>query len=455
MNPAYLRLTVLNNGVVSVSPADAGGDGPRVEAMPNGSVRSLYVDTDGSQILSIRAGSEIEAIKLIEFESLFARAQPPAERDSFGGPFVETTKPIRLPDGREGKVTVSKDASGHQWESGTVPQSDSDGFGHPGRTWVKITHPRNDTLHPGSHQGGETVELGRDRYTTKAGKHIDSNYTLVGTKEKDSMGRDTSVTVRAGYSPSTGREEHSSTVRADDGTRSWTNVMRQHDGSWSITTVTVDKDGNGTKHITEGRGDTVTRDETKDAEPSDAGPDKGDKDDSGESGSDPDPKKDHSGDSPTGDGEGTSEGNPDAGLSFDAVRLALLLGDDVDLGDGIDTLGDLDGLLRPWIDRIIATAKQGGGGGRDEALDDLGAPPLVGFDLHGYEEDELKDHDSMGRPRPIFGSLVEIADAVGAAQSGVDASTVKVGLEQLERVAQGFSLAAMTLNGAISAANPS
>ena len=67
----------------------------------------------------------------------------------------------------------------------------------------------------------------------------------------------------------------------------------------------------------------------------------------------------------------------------------------------------------------------------------------------------MKDYDSMGRPRPIFGSLVEIADTVGAAQSGVDASTVEVGLEQLERVAQGFSLAAMTLNGAISAANPS
>ena len=72
---------------------------------------------------------------------------------------------------------------------------------------------------------------------------------------------------------------HSSTVRADDGTRSWTNVIRQRDGSWSITTVTVDKDGNGTKHTTEGKGDTVTSDNTTKAEPSDAGPDKGGKDD--------------------------------------------------------------------------------------------------------------------------------------------------------------------------------
>ena len=358
MNPTLARLTVLDNGVIRVSLAHDDGTGPQVMTTPDGTVQTLEVDEDGSRVLTIRSASdEIEAVRFVEHGPLLAAD----EQRSFGGPFVERSRPITLPDGREGTVTISKDASGHEWRSGKVPQSiDKSGYGSAARTWVLTIHPPNDRLHPSSHRGGESVELGRDRYTRKNGEHIDSNYTVVRTHERDAMGRDTSVSVRSAYSPDTGRQEHSSVVRTDDGTRSWTNVSRGQDGSWSMVTVTVDKDGHGTKHTTEGKGDQVTRDETTDADPSDAGPDKGE---DGDSGSDPDPDPDSSS-APTGDGEQTSEGNPDGGLPFDAVELARLLGDDWDLGDGIDTLGDLDRALRPWIDQIIAAARRGGGGYR-------------------------------------------------------------------------------------------
>jgi hypothetical protein len=443
MDPALARLTVLDNGVVRVSLAHDDGTGPQVMTAPDGTVQTLEVDADGSRILTIHAASdEIEAVKFVESGPLLAAE----EQSSFGGPFVERTRPIKLPDGREGTVTTSRDASGHEWQSGTVPQSiDKSGYGTPARTWVLVIHPPDDLLHPSSHRGGESLELGRDRYTKKNGEHVDSNYTVVRTHEKDSMGRDTSVSVRSAYSPDTGREEHSSAVRADDGTRSWTNVSRGQDGSWSIVTVTVDKDGKGTKHVTEGKGDQVTRDETTDAAPSDAGPDKGR---DGDSGSDPDPDKGGSS-APTGDGEQTSEGNPDGSLPFDAVELARLLGDDWDLGDGIDTLGDLDRALRPWIDRIIATARHGAGGtGPGEVLDTLGAPPPIEFALTGYEQDELADHDSLGRPRPIFGSLVEVDDAVDAAGSTGESARSAVVTADLVRIAHGFSYAASTVNRA-------
>jgi hypothetical protein len=430
-NPGMSRfadLTVLADGTIVVSAAGIDDARTHVTTFIDGSVVSIEPMTGGTRHVTYRDGEFIDTALIVDPHVSFDSAQ-----DSFGGPWVEGKRSVRLRDGRFAEVTVNVDASGHKWESGKVPQHiDAHGRGIPGRDWLRILHPPGDRLHPSSDHRGETIELGRSRYVFPSGRVDDHNYTTVGRREVDSMGRDTRVHVTSGYSPATGEETHWSSVKANDGTSSYTHVTRQTDGHWSIVTVTRDAHGHGTKHTVAGRGEQVTRDETEDVDDTtedDGGSNDGNDDGHGSH----DGPEDDGSDAPVGDGEGTSEGNPDAGLPFDRVSLARLLGPDWDLGEELDTLGDVEAHLRPWIERIVAAARSGTVGVHEE-LDTLGAPPVIGFDLTGYEHDEMEELDSLGRPPPIFHSTVEI-DTAGEVTS----------LVALEGVASSFATAAATL----------
>ena len=153
-------------------------------------------------------------------------------------------------------------------------------------------------------------------------------------------------------------------------------------------------------------------------------------------------------DSPVGDGDagGYQEGNPDGPWDpFDKVGLARLLGGDWEGREDLDTLGDLEGFMRPWLDRLFATAASGVGGGASagEMLDTLGAPPEIDeLYLVGAEHDEYDELDSLGRPPPIFGGIVETT-VVRAGEAVRSAATIT----ELVTIAEG-------LTGAAEAAGP-
>lgn len=119
------------------------------------------------------------------------------------------------------------------------------------------------------------------------------------------------------------------------------------------------------------------------------------------------------------------------------VDIRELIGDDWQGDEDLDTLGDLDALMRPWLDRIRAALAAGGSGQPDtgELLDTLGASPVINVYLAGYEPDDLADYDSLGRPRPIFGTRLKVTVDM-AQKAGTSALSVSELLIAAEPFAQ-------------------
>jgi hypothetical protein len=327
-----------------------------------------------------------------------------------------------------GRATIERsgDGTGHFWEKGHRPQTVKDGWLTPAHDWVTIWHPSRDAQHPGGGRTRESVTLGTSH--EPGGR---ATYTTVTVVEKDRHGHETQrVSVTDRYSHRDGSRDHDVVIRHADGSSVHQTRHTTKDGHWEDTTTTRDKDGHYTRHHSTGTG---SRTETYEKTESDEDPEPGQ--------DTPDPEPPDT-DSPLGDGTGGDEGNPDGPLAgLDAVTLRRLLGEDWEGPEEFDTLGDVDAALRPFMDRIRATLASGatsGGGSPGELLDTLGAPPIVGLDLTGVEEDELADHDSLGRPPPLLRTELE-----AMARDPLRTSALTV--TELQGVAESFALTAATV----------
>jgi hypothetical protein len=444
-----VQLRVWQSGEYSLVSEGQDGSQTLLDHYGSGIVRYVEVDDEGWRKTVFAMAREDGSIDTALLEPVdnpphtgwldpLARAEL---RNELGDGFFGEWKvgpPIvkHLPDG--GVVTIIRegDGTGHYWERGVRTEGRSATTLVPERTWLKSWHPTHDPMHPKAASGvREATEWGRVKEPKgfHGGGHTNYTKTTITYPAGAGGGRHT-IVDQSSFNPTTGDREHSVTIKHADGTqsRSWTRTTT--DGSWHITTITTDEHGRGQKHVTEGKGDKVTKDKTEDVDQGDS---------EGESGSeeqgDADPPDK---DSPVGDGDtgGYQEGNPDGPWDpFDKVALARLIGEGWEGTEDLDTLGDLEGLMRPWMDRLIATAGSGAGSGSPgELLDTLGAPPEIDeLYLTGVEYDELADHDSLGRPPPIFGGTVETT-GVDAGEAVTSAATIS----ELVTIAEGLTGAA-------------
>jgi len=408
-----------------------------VEVDPDGWRRAVFVKTGEDGSVETAAIDPHDDPPRTGWLDPLARAEL---RNELGDGFFGEWKvgpPIvkHLPDG--GVVTIIRegDGTGHYWERGTRTEGQIGGVLTPERTWLKSWHPSADPMHPKAATGvRESTEWGRVKEPKgyHGGGHTNYTKTTITYPAGAGGGRNT-IVDHSSYNPTTGDRDHSVSVKHADGTHSTSFSHTSTDGSWRIVTTTTDASGHGQRHTTTGKGDVVTSDKTEDV-------DQGDSDTgSSNEGQDADPPDK---DSPVGDGDagGYQEGNPDGPWDpYDTVRLARLIGEDWEGGEDLDTLGDLEGFMRPWLDRLAATAASGVGGvSAGEVLDTLGAPPEIDeLYLTGVEQDELADHDSLGRPPPIFGGVLE-ADAITAGAATGSAASITA----LATIAEGFTGAA-------------
>lgn len=321
-----------------------------------------------------------------------------------------------------GMVRIDRDhyPGGHVVERGHTPGRTADEVFTPESRWVRYYHPYGER--PLEHQ-----PPGRTRHTTELGEtHLRegrSVHTIISVTGRDAQGRTWHSAERSDYVPSTGQTIHTTMVSDASGNRSWSSVDRHADGTWSITTTTVNhRHQEGRTHVTTGRGDQVTSDETTDFDGEE--PDEPDEPDPPEldEPDDDEERRRHGGSdhSPVGDGtDGTQEGNPDADLArvdLDALgRFARRMRDEGELLDG---LGDIDPHLVPWLDRLAAVAGSGGPVVEGELVDSLGAPPPVSVDPGSLPvPDEFRDLDALGRPLPapppVVDRSISVTDLTG------------------------------------------
>jgi hypothetical protein len=417
--PADIRLRLWETGEYSLTSEGADGSRSVVRLHANGVVSTQEIAADGSG----RAEFVLAVDDGIQFVFTAAPTDVPRPgydrvvRGELDGPWTSGSVIDRgLPDGGHIKVTRDGDGTGHYWEAGSRTAGvDAEGWMHPGRDWVTSFHPSRDLQHPGGSGHQESTEWG----TVHDPSGQDRHYTTATVTTRDEAGRVVSrVWESASYSANGDRDHGAGVTNASGGSVTWSNTSE--DGSWRITTITTDEHGDGTRHTTSGKGDEVTGDETT--------PEHRDPNDT-DVHENPDPPDE----APSGDGaDDGHEGNPDAG--FDSVSLRRLIGDDWRGPEDLDALGDVEARLRPWLDRLAATLASGAGGGGEELLDTLGAPPFAGLDLTGVHHDALEELDALGRPRPIIDTILEPATVV-IGQEETSAASIR----HLQTVAEVFA----------------
>lgn len=434
--PADIRLTVWRTGTYMLASGGADGTWNALQLDDDGGLTSVSVAADGGrEIRRWRVGEGgLDATDAVAVRARFALyATGPGStyddlaRAELDGPW-KAGKVIDkdLADGGHLHIERDGDGTGHFWEKGSRSAGTLDGVGSEGRDWLKVWHPFDDARHPGHAQRRDSVEMG----TTNSPWGGSSTYRIVKERTRDDTGRERTVWDRSDSAVG-GDTFHAAGVKDFDGTRSTTSSVTHADGSGTITTTTTDAQGNGTKHVTSyDSSGATTKDETEDyhEEPHD------DEDDEHE-------PKDTAG-APVGDGtDGAGEGNPDSVLAgFDRIDLRRLLGPGHDGADDLDTLGDLDARLRPWLDRIAGALTAGGGGGGD-LLDTLGAPPFEAIPFPVEGPDETEELDSLGRPRPIFLHGALLAATAGVELQGVSAASIA----ELHAAAEQVAVVGVTL----------
>lgn len=430
-----VQLRVWQTGEYSLISDGQDGSQTTLDHYGSGVVRYVEVDDEGWRRTVFAMAREDGAI---ETALLDAADNPPHTgwfdpivRQELGDGFFGNWKPIKiekaLPDGGHIIIQRGRDATGHFWESGQRTEGRSGTKITGAREWTTSWHPAHDAQHPGGTGGRTSTTMGRVHEPKGYGTGY-SSYTTVRTEVPLSGGGKHVVTRHSEYNITTGDRTESASVKQPDGSNYKAWRTEHKDGTWSQDEVSTDKNGNGTKHHTEGRGNTTTKDETKPVTRSSS--------ESG-GGDDEDPPPDDDGASPVGDGEGGQEGNPDGPWGdFDRVSLARLLGPSWEDREDMDTLGDFYGSIAPWLGRIVAAARAWRhDGGSGELVDSLGQPPPIDtYLLSGVEYDEFADHDSLGRPPPIFGGTVET--------TGIDAGvalTSAATITDLVAIADGLS----------------
>jgi hypothetical protein len=436
-----VRLRLWQEGEYTLVSDGQDGSQSQLDHYGSGVVRYVEVDDEGWRKTVFAMAREDGLIET----ALLADNPPhtgwfdPITRQELGDGFFGNWKPIKiekaLPDGGHITIQRGRDATGHFWESGQRTEGRSGHAITGAREWTTSWHPAHDAQHPGGTGGRTSTTMGRVHEPQGYGTGY-SSFTTVRTEVPLSGGGKHVVTRHSEYNITTGDRTESAAVKQPDGShyKAWRTDHK--DGTWSQDEVSTDKHGNGTRHHTEGRGNTTTKDETKPVTKNSS--------DSG-GGEDEDPPPDDDGSAPVGDGESGHEGNPDGPWGdFDRVSLARLLGPSWEDREDLDTLGDFYGSIAPWLGRIVAAARAWGADGRGgELLDTLGQPPPIDtYLLTGVEYDEFADHDSLGRPPPIFGGMLE------ADLATVGERTSAVTVSELAAIAEGFT-------GLAAAATPS
>ena len=341
------------------------------------------------------------------------------------------------------KATISRsfDDEGHIWEKGHRPEVRTEDSIIPARDWVKSYHPAH-----GQEPASSTEWGTRQAPDGMKGVIGQEHYTTTTTHVQSSAGEYT-VVVGGSYNPTTGTHETSVEVTQPDGSQYKASEARNKDGSkQEVRTQMPAGDGPGTKEVTTTAKDGTVTKKTETVEKSSDGGEKSKK--GKESDPEPDPETDKG--LPTGDDNPGSGGdNPDGPFSGqDPISLAKLLGTKPhDLDDG-DTLGDLERQMGPYTEEMLRAALAlVGGKDPGELLDTLGAPPVVGFDLYGVEDDELKDYDSLGRPPSFGGGHISRAAIEGATVDATSAASTASLLAALDKIAVTAAPGLVSRNG--------
>lgn len=355
---------------------------------------------------------------------------------------------------------------GRGHETGSSTRGVSEEGINPAKSWIKIDVNDDKDNPMGQHDDGHSsVEFG----TESNPDGTSTEYTISRHEKPDGS----SSMDRTDWSSNgdTGSAASSTDV---NGNTSTTEVARHADGSYTIKTRTVDKNGNGTEQtdsvdkdgkITNGEpktvkgGKIVAGPTAGNADGSEGSDDSGDGDhndnadsnvadnanDSGPPDDDdhPDPDADAQTGLPAGDGDdGDQEGNPDGRLAgMDRDTLLALVGRAWRGEEGVDSLGDTNARYGRWLGALRAVVAAGGTiGSTGEELDSLGAP-IPGFDFSGgggSHQDE--DLDSLGRP------VIDL-DIVPRPRPGPDGMT-RLGslLDLCAQLAAGSATVAVSVN---------
>ncbi|MEU2350576.1 hypothetical protein [Modestobacter sp. NPDC049651] len=426
-----MRLTMWKSGRFSLASEGDDGSSSFLWVDPSGGVTTDVAGTDGVRHRTFVTAAERGVAVSVALPAEPAGPAPVYDaelRGALDGPW-KAGVPIDkvLPSGAHVHIDRDGDGTGHFWEHGTRTRVvDADGFETPAVDWTRVFHPYGDAQHGGDRRQRESSEWGTK--TLSNGDRITFSGLKVTTR--DDAGGERTVWERGEYNPRTGEQSRGVTVDNPDGTHSTTWSDTGPGSSWRVVTETTDRNGDGTRHESHGHGDTVD----------------GESDEDVHGGTDGDEDPNDPATQPAGDGEGATEGDPD-GVPFDAVTLRELIGDAWRDQDGLDTLGDVEARLRPFLARIRAAAAAAGGGATPgELLDSLGAPPDVFFDLTGVGHDATEELDDLGRPHPFFETDLA-ASVVTAAQVEVTGSAVAdlsaaVALDALYGVAERLTLTA-------------
>jgi hypothetical protein len=278
-------------------------------------------------------------------------------------------------------------------EGGVTTYTWDEGEGHsvqtgdgPGITWLKITVP-------GKEKEGDSrwVEMGTETVPPSAGSPGGSSadYTVNGVSHADGS----SSFSRVSNDPTTGDKETTFGGTDVDGNRSYSSSIEHADGSVTLVTRTVDKNGDGTEHVTtvDAQGNT-TKDQTFDVKGGSTVPSGGGSDPSGGSSGDNSgsgPSGGYSGDNsgsggsgndhPTGSGASPDSGSGDSGTDPNSPSEPDSP-DSPDSGGGESGMGSDDGTDDrapgvPWgkighkggdsLDDLFSGIRGGGTGGDD------------------------------------------------------------------------------------------
>lgn len=410
------RLTLWGDGEYMLSSGGADGSATMVVVLPDGRVRGSGTTPAGLREL-VALEPEVSWVTWFVPDVDTKLRTLRAELGAWGPAAAAT---VRYRDGVEAVVKRGRDHDWGHWETVTSPSHETPkGWASGDNRWTTIWHPWERAAGGGSTR--ESFTYGSEEFRGHR-----SSYSTSAVVERDASGQEVRRTsVTGGYDHTTGTQERGVTIRYGNG--DWVKQVHrtEQDGSWTDTTTTK-QGGHYVTRTSSGHGSTTdTYSETEsDEDPTDDGEDP-----------EPEPTDDGS-ESPTGDGtDAGSEGNPEGPLA--GVDIRDLIGDDWKGGEDLDTLGDLDGLMRPWLERIRATLAAGGSGRPDtgELLDTLGAPPVLDVYLVGYEPDDLAEHDSLGKPPPIFGTRVTVAGAEAVRESALSVTELLAAAEPFARSA--------------------
>jgi len=340
-------------------------------------------------------------------------------------------------------ISRSIDDEGHIWERGHRPEVRTDKAVVPARDWLKSYHPAHGSDPASSTEWGTTQApdgmkgaVGQEHYTTTT-THVSSSqgeYTVV---------------VGDSYNPTTGVHETSAEVTQPDGSVYKASETRRPDGSKEEIRTSIPPDGPGTREVTTTTKDGTTSTRTEEVKKSSGeGGGKDDEDGKGKGG-DPEPDPEEEKGSPTGEDDPGAGDNPDGPFSGqDPISLAKLIGTKPHDFDEGDTLGDLERRMGPWSAQTLRAALSlVGGKDPAEVLDTLGAPPVVGFDLHGVVDDELKDYDSTGRPPRFGGGHISRSAIEGAEFDATTAASAASMLLALDKIATTAAPGPVTRDG--------